>query len=130
MIMCNKVASVILILLTSFYSSACGKREESKNSPIIAESKERSVGSDAQLFLEGRNEIFVSVDEKAFNDLINTLSSGGGEVDSLIQSGKVFTVPNRTRVRILEIARTKNRVRIIEGERVMQEGWVHELWVR
>ena len=128
--MCNKVASVILILLTSFYSSACGKREASKNSPIIAESKERSVGSDAQLFLEGRNEIFVSVDEKAFNDLINTLSSGGGEVDSLIQSGKVFTVPNRTRVRILEIARTKNKVRIIEGERVMQEGWVHELWVR
>lgn len=69
-------------------------------------------------------------DEKAFNDLIDALSSGGDAVDGLIQSGKVFTVPNNTRVRILEIAMSKNKVRIIEGEKIMQEGWVHELWVR
>lgn len=130
MIMCKRVASVVLILLASFYSSACGEPDPSKNSSINAETSERSIGSDARLFIEGRNEIFISVDEKAFNDLINTLSSGGAGVNGLIESGKVFTVPNNTRVRILGIAGAKNKIRVIDGEKIMREGWVHELWIR
>jgi hypothetical protein len=133
MIMGKRVTGIVLILLASFNFSACGTgggADPSKNSSINAETSDRSVGADARLFLEGRNSIFVAVDEKAFNELINALSSGGAGVDALIESGKVFTVQNNTRVRILEIAGAKNKIRVIEGEKIMREGWVHELWVR
>ena len=131
MIMCKRVASVVVILLASFYSSACGTGEPDlpANNSNTAETADRGVGSDARLFLEGRDEIFVGVDEKAFNDLINTLSYGGGP-DGLIQSGKVFTTPNNTKVRILQIATGKIKVRVMEGDKFMTEGWVHELWVK
>ena len=123
-----------MILLAFLNLSGCvssGEPDSSKNSSIDIQASERSVGSDARLFLEGRNSIMVSVDEKAFSELINALSSDGdGGVERLIESGRVFTVPNNTRVRILEIATAKNKVRIIEGDQIMQEGWVHELWIR
>jgi hypothetical protein len=132
MIMCKRVVSVGLILLASFCSSACsagGPAPLANNSNTVDEAG-RGVGSDARLFLEGRNEIFVAVDEKAFNDLINTLSYGGGGVDELIRSGKVFTTPNNTRVRILEIATGKIKIRVLEGDKLMTDGWVHEMWVK
>ena len=131
MIMCKKVAIVALVLLVYFYTSACATSEpglSANNSNTVYEA-DRGVGSDARLFLEGRNEILVAVDEKAFTDLINTLSYGGGP-DGLIQSGKVFTTPNNTKVRILEIATGKIKVRVLEGDNYMTEGWVHELWIK
>lgn len=130
----KRITAIALILLASFNLSGCvssGEPDSSKNSPIDTQASDRSIGSDARLFIEGRNSIMVSVDERAFTDLITVLSSNGdGGVERLIESGRVFTVPNNTRVRILEIASAKNKVRIIEGDRIMQEGWVHELWIR
>ena len=123
-----------MILLASLNLSGCvssGEPDSSKNSSINTEASDRSVGSDARLFIEGRNSIMVSVDEKTFIELINALSSDGdGGVERLIESGRVFTVPNNTRIRILEIATAMNKVRIIEGDQIMKEGWVHELWIR
>jgi hypothetical protein len=133
MIMGKRVTGIVLILLATLNLSGCassGEPDASKDPSIANETSDRSPGSDARLFLEGRNSIMVAVDEQAFNDLINALSSGGDAVDGLIQSGKVFTVPNNTRIRIIEIAMSKNKVRVIEGEKIMEEGWVHELWVR
>jgi hypothetical protein len=129
----KRAAGILLILVASIHLPGCasgGGPEASKNGSNANETSERAIGSDARLYLEGRNSIMVAVDEKAFSDLINALSSGGEGVDGLIQSQKVFTVPNNTRVRILEIATSKNKVRITEGDRIMQEGWVHELWIR
>jgi len=74
--------------------------------------------------------MMVAVDQKAFTELINTLSYGGKEVDGLIASEKVFTVPNNTRIRILEIATGMVKIRINEGENFMREGWVHEMWIK
>jgi hypothetical protein len=130
----KRITAISLILLASINLSGCvssGEPDSSKNSSIDTQASDRSIGSDARLFIEGRNSIMISVDEKAFTDLITALSSNGdGGVDRLIESGRVFTVPNNTRVRILEIASAKNKVRIIEGDQIMQEGWVHELWIR
>lgn len=130
----KRITAIALILLASFNLSGCvssGEPDSSKNSSTDTQASDRSIGSDARLFIEGRNSIMVSVDERAFTDLITALSSNGdGGVERLIESGRVFTVPNNTRVRILEIASAKNKVRIIEGDRIMQEGWVHELWIR
>lgn len=130
--MCKRVAAIALSLLASLALSGCisgGEPAPTSANANSAEAAGRGVDSEARLYLEGRDSVMVAVDEKAFNELINTLSYGG-DVVSLIESGKIFTVPNNTRVRILEIATAKNKVRIIDGDRVMQEGWVHEMWIR
>jgi hypothetical protein len=91
---------------------------------------EHSPGSEVTLYVQGRESVMVAVDEKALDELIGAMSTRGDEAQTLIQSGRVFTVPNKTRVRIIEAAFAKLKVRIIEGDRIMFEVWVPERWVR
>ena len=80
---------------------------------------DRSPGSEVSLFLQGRNSVMVAADEKALDDLISAISARGEGVETLIQSGRVFTVPNNTRARVIEANLTKLKVRIIEGDKIM-----------
>lgn len=89
----------------------------------------QSVGTEVRLYLQGRNEINVATDEKTLDDLIRALSARTDEVQQLIQSGRVFTVPNDTRARIIETGFGKTKVRIIEGDKILSEGWVPEFWL-
>ncbi len=91
---------------------------------------DHSPGSEVILYVEGRSSVMVAVDENALDELINAISSRGDEVQTLIQSGRVLTVPNKTRVRIIEADFAKLKVRIIEGDKIMSEVWVPERWVR
>ena len=91
---------------------------------------DRSPGSEVRLYVQGRDSVMVGVDEKALDELISAISTRGDEAQTLIQSGRVFTVPNKTRVRIIEARFAKLKVRIIEGEKTMFEVWVPERWVR
>jgi hypothetical protein len=51
-------------------------------------------------------------------------------VDALVESGRLLRVPNDTSVRVLESGAGKTKVRILEGEHIMAEGWVSERWIR
>jgi hypothetical protein len=91
---------------------------------------DHSPGSEIILYVEGRSSVMVAVDEETLDELINAMSTRGDEVQTLINSGRVFTVPNKTRVRIIEANFAKLKVRIIEGNKIMSEVWVPERWVR
>ena len=91
---------------------------------------DHSPGSEIILYVEGRSSVMVAVDEKALDELINAISTRGDEAQTLIKSGRVFTVPNKTRARIIEANFAKLKVRIIEGNKIMSEVWVPERWVR
>ena len=130
--MCKRATATALILLASLHLAGCvssGRPDPPANNSNVAEAQERGVGAEARLFLEGQNSIMVASDEKALNELIDALSYGKSP-GGLIESDRVFTVPNSTRIRILEIATGKIKVRINEGENFMREGWVHEMWVK
>ena len=67
LIMGKRITAIALILLASFILSGCvssGEPDSSKNSSINTQASDRSVGSDARLFIEGRNSIMVSVMRK------------------------------------------------------------------
>lgn len=88
-------------------------------------------GSDAALHIDGVPSILVALDERALDELMNALPArNNSRVDALIQSGQVLRVTNGTRVRILAWGTGKTRVRILEGEHSMVEGWVPDRWVR
>jgi hypothetical protein len=97
---------------------------------ISRTASDHSPGSEITIYVQGRSSVMVAVDEKALDELINAISTRGDEVQTLIQSGRVFTVPNKTRVRIIEADFAKLKVRIIEGDKIMSEVWVPERWVR
>jgi len=105
------------------------KTSDQTNAGIITAS-DHSPGSEVTLYIEKRTSVLVAVDEQSLNDLIDALGSKGEEIQALVDSGKVFDVPNNTRVRVEEAKFPKLKVRFIEGKRVMTEAWVPERWVR
>jgi hypothetical protein len=100
------------------------------NEPIGGRAHDMSPGSEATLYLPGRDSVMVGVDERALDELISAISTPGDGAQTLIQAGRVFTVPNNTRVRIIAAGFAKMRVRILEGDKTMFEVWVPERWVR
>lgn len=87
--------------------------------------------SENRLQVTGLQSILVASDENALNELMNALSQGDPkQQETLLQAGKVIRVANGTQVRILESGGVKIKVRILEGEQAMKEGWVLERWVK
>jgi len=115
--------------LAIFKQSGSNKGAE-RAGTATTRANERSPGSEVLLYLEGRNAVMVAVDEQSLDELINALASNREEVQKLIDSERVFSMPNNTRVRVVEANFAKLKVRFLEGERVMSEAWVPERWVR
>lgn len=116
--------TVSVIMRSGSGTSAGGDRSVSRTA------SDHSPGSEITLYVEGRSSVMVAVDEKALDELINAISTRGDDAQTLIKSGRVFTVPNKTRARIIEADFAKLKVRIIEGDKIMSEVWVPERWVR
>jgi hypothetical protein len=86
---------------------------------------------DTRLRVPGLHLILVATDENALNELMDVLPKGDpNQIENLVQSGKVVQVPGGTKVRILESRMAKTKVKILEGDHVMMEGWVPERWVQ
>ena len=63
--------------------------------------------------------------------LVNAIASrDNSTLDAGVDSGQVLRVPNDTRVRILAAHAGSTKVRILQGEHLMDEGWVAERWIR
>jgi hypothetical protein len=89
------------------------------------------VDADATLFIQGVSTVSVAQDEQTLNQLLDALARrDSSRLQDLAQSGKVLSVENRTRVRVLQRTSGKIRVRIAEGKYQWAEGWALEAWVR
>jgi hypothetical protein len=135
------VIALIVIAIGSVAVFVATRSSGSANQPAAnSKSKNRnsdpfvsglSVGSDAHLFLEGRDSVMVAVDENASNEMVSAISSRDQTaIDSLIESGRALNAVNNTRVRVLQSATGRIKVRILEGPHMMAEGWVLERWLR
>jgi 6-pyruvoyl-tetrahydropterin synthase related domain len=90
-----------------------------------------SVGSEAALFIEGQESIYMANDETTLGELLGAVATKEDDkVESLVRSGRVTRVANNTPVQVLEMAAGRLKVRISEGEHAMQSGWVIDRWVR
>ena len=121
--------AIIVIVAIVVMRSRSGSKAEGSGS-ISQTQADHSVGSEVTLYIEGRDSVMAAVDEGTLNELIAALSTRGTDAQALIQSGRVITVPNKTRARIVEVGFAKLKVRIIEGDKLMHEVWVPERWVR
>lgn len=120
------ILAIVSIIMMRPESGTSAGGDES----ISRTASDHSPGSEVSLYVQGRESVMAAVDEKALDELISAISTRGDDAQTLIQSGRVLTVPNKTRVRILEANFAKLKVRIIEGDKIMFEVWVPERWVR
>ncbi len=103
---------------------AAGSAPEPRRTPI-------SVGTEAALFIDGQESIFVAIDEQALPELLGAVAAKDTDrVERLLREGRVVQVANNTKVQVMEVAAGRTKVRLNEGERVMQTGWVVDRWVR
>jgi hypothetical protein len=123
------VLLVIVGIVSVIMRSGSGTRPGGDGA-VSRTASDHSPGSEIILYVEGRSSVMVAVDEQTLDELINAISTRGDEAQTLIKSGRVFTVPNKTRARIIEANFAKLKVRIIEGNKIMSEVWVPERWVR
>lgn len=133
------VASVVIVALIlagwlstrSKSSSSMEGKQGTTRSGQARSGISTGVGSEVRLYLERLTSVPVAADERAFDELITALSTRRQDsVETLIQSGRVFRADNDTRIRILEMASGKVKVRVLEGPHIMKDGWIHEGWVR
>ena len=123
------IIAIIAIVAIIMMRSGTGGRSEGGGSTRLT-SNDHSPGSEVELYIPGRDTAMAAVDERTLDELIVALSTRSNDAQALIQSGKVITVPNNTRVRIIETGFAKLKVRIIEGDKLMHEVWVPERWVK
>src|SRR5205085_5892037 len=128
-IACAAVAAIALIVALTTRGS--------RNQPSPGESAPESrgtgagTGSERSLFLAGQESVFVALDEEALPQLLGAFAAKENEkVDGLVRSGRVVRVANHTKVQVLEVEAGKVKVRLTEGEHVMQTGWVVDRWVQ
>jgi hypothetical protein len=121
------VATVLALALIRRSNSA---RNTDEASIANRSSNDHSPGSEVFLYLPGRSTVMVAVDEQSLDELIGALAERGEAVQVLVDSGKVLTVPNNTKVRVVDVNFAKIKVRFLEGKRVMTEAWVPERWIR
>ena len=128
------VGLLLIVAGTLFWLSGRGRssRPPASTGEVSArEGASATSTSEASVHIDGVPSILVALDERALDELMNALPvRDNSKVDALIQSGRALRVTNDTRVRVLSSGTGKTRVRILEGEHSMVEGWVPERWVR
>lgn len=109
--------SVLLTLLCSF----TGTKNTQKS----------FVGSEASLCIENREVVPLAINKNSFDEFVNAaIANDTYGIANLIAAGKVFTVPNNTKVLIIEGSVGKVKVRILEGKHTGESGWVPKEWIK
>lgn len=125
------IITVALVVITNRRSPSQSGRVQTGAPASKSGSASLATGSETHLYLAGQDSILVAIDEQALNQVMTALSGRDtAAVDALVDSGRARRVPNNTLVRVLEIGTGKTRIRIIEGEHAMTDGWVPERWLR
>lgn len=126
------IISLAIVVITNWRSGSRSVRQQTGGSASKSGVPgSLAPGSETHLYLAGQDSILVALDERALDQVMTALSGRDtAAVDALVDSGRARRVPNNTLVRVLEIGTGKTRIRIVEGEQAMAEGWVPERWLR
>jgi len=96
----------------------------SSSTPVVP------VGSDGRLVI-GEGPVDLGVDDDAFDALSNArVANDPTGRRAVLASGRAFTVPEGTRVRVIGNGFVKKQVRILEGPHAGESGWIPFEWVK
>lgn len=70
----------------------------------------------------------LAVDRESLRDFVSTAGSSIA-IDTLFEQKKLFTVPNGTKVRVLQFVQNSAKVRVTEGSALGKEGWTNNVFL-
>lgn len=91
-----------------------------------------SIGDTGILYVEGSESVFIAVDEAALDEILKSINANDKYgLAELVLAGRVFSVQNRTKVRVIDMKGFTLKIRILEGEYSGYSAWVpHEFVVK
>ncbi|MHB1167005.1 MAG: hypothetical protein ACYC0N_00505 [Carboxydocellales bacterium] len=73
----------------------------------------------------GGEDILVGITKDALSEAINCISNKDEYgFRELVLSGQIYTVPSKTKAKVIDRSWTMNKVRILEGKHTGEAGWV------
>jgi hypothetical protein len=134
------IAGVAIVFLIIFLIMISGGDKKSTSTSPTPSKTETSLHVGEEGFLKVGNDpnqvIYLATDEKAFDELTKViLSKDEYGLLELAAQGKVFGVTNGTKVKVVDRAFARRKVRIIQGakpidaDKVGLSGWVPMEWV-
>jgi hypothetical protein len=113
----------------SMYVLALFRNDTSQSQQIPSGTSE--VGSTVQLISQPNQVVYVGVDYSDLDALTKAIAAKDPEgVSELLESGRVFRVPNGTKARLLEVSFLARKVRILEGPHRSKAGWIETEFVQ
>jgi hypothetical protein len=127
------IGLIALVVIISSVSSPNSPANQNSQSQAQAEpstpKKVRSAGDEGIIYVDGLQSITVAVDEDAYTELDKVFQAKDQYGYNQLQAqGKIFKVPNRTRVLLLENGFLRLKVRILEGLKKGYAGIIPREW--
>ncbi|HNQ79119.1 MAG TPA: hypothetical protein PKJ37_10550 [Acidobacteriota bacterium] len=126
---CSVLIIIAIAAVILFFMFDCGKNNDAPTakSDTYTANGLKSPGYKGKLYSSAAQTTLVAVDKKVLSELTRTLSSHDETgYYELLLSGKVYEVDNNTSVLILQTQYGAYEVRILEGERKNEKGWVFD----
>jgi len=99
--------------------------------PESAETKAQALGGEGVVRIEGGHPVVLGVTETDL-DAFTKVSVAGDKagVAELYLAGRIIDTPSGTKVRVIDRSTFKRKVRLMDGPRAGQAGWVPYEWVQ
>lgn len=118
----TKWAAIGLLILTALLPACATAPSQPKPS---------DVGSEATIQAPNLNEVYLAIDKETF-DLWTKACVAKDYVGmaQLEASGRVFTVPNGTKVLVIDSSFATRQVRVLAGNALGKSGWLPYEWLK
>lgn len=113
-------AVIMFLLISAFSGNGSGTNTSSPDKPASV-----SMGEEGKLYSGDAEKVFVATNEAALEQSTKSFIADDMQgIQELLLSGKGFVVTSGTRVKVIDTAFGRRKVRILENEMNGKNGWV------
>ncbi|MFZ2189364.1 MAG: hypothetical protein WA057_02300 [Candidatus Magasanikiibacteriota bacterium] len=119
-------AVILVPVVLIFVITMAGGCNNSKSTPTDSALSNVGVGQEGFLRTSDTGaDVLLATSEKSFDDLINaSVAKDTIGMAQIVLNGNAFYIPYNTKVLVIESSFAKRKVRILEGEKVGETGWI------
>ncbi len=120
---CVVLLAIVIIIAVVIGTCLAGQPEPSP--------KPSDVGSEATIQMPNLEVVYLPIDEQALDEWTNAcVAKDYIGMAQLEASGRVFTVPNGTKVLVIDSRFATRQVRVLEGDAFGKSGWLPYEWLK
>jgi len=116
--------ATVVIVMILFIMSMSLSSDSSNNSPELR-SETIHIGEEGFLRANDASFVLLGASKESYDAFLDAqIATDSFGTSELLQSGLIFSVPADTKILVIDSTFAMRKVRILEGERIGQIGWV------